>query len=80
MKFAKPTQLATLCAMLLLATLTACAPLTPIPEIDGHASFCQVAKIIRFSRLNDTPETIEQIKEHNAVFAKLCPVVPLTFN
>lgn len=61
-------------ALLLPLIPGACAHLTPTPATDGHAGFCDVAKVITFSRLHDTPETIEQIKEQNAVFAKLCAV------
>lgn len=51
----------------------ACQSTNPIPTsaIDpDSASFCQVAKAIYYSR-HDTPPTIEQIREHNAVGAAL---------
>jgi hypothetical protein len=69
MKSRKPMPFVMLCGLFL---LSGCATQTPTPATDGRASFCQIAKVIRFSRLNDTPETIEQIKEHNAVYAKIC--------
>jgi hypothetical protein len=59
-------------ALILLPTLTACASLTNTAAIKGHASFCDVAKPISFSRLRDTAETIAAIKEHNAVHDELC--------
>jgi hypothetical protein len=59
-------------ALILLPTLTACAALTSTAGIKGHASFCDVAKPISFSRLNDTAETIAAVKEHNAVYDELC--------
>ena len=44
---------------------------TPISETDlPSADFCQTARAIYYSR-HDTPPTIEQIKEHNAVGAAL---------
>lgn len=65
--------------MLLAATLLAsCATTTGSGEIDkatlapiAHASFCSVAKPIAWSK-EDTPETIEAVKEHNAVGKALC--------
>lgn len=37
----------------------------------GAASFCAAAEPLRWSR-NDTPETVRQAKEHNAVGKELC--------
>lgn len=74
MRYGWRPKLGMLFAPLLPLTLAACGLLTPTPATDGDAGFCDVAKVITFSRLQDTPETIEQIKEHNAVFAKLCAV------
>ena len=38
--------------------------------IDGY---CVYAKPISYSASGDTADTKSQIKEHNAVYAKLCP-------
>ncbi len=57
-----------LCGLLLLGS---CATPTPTVGIN-HASFCEAAKVIRYSRKHDTDETIEAVKEHNAVGADLC--------
>ena len=35
----------------------------------GQASFCSVAELISYSRL-DSVETVKQIREHNAVYDK----------
>jgi hypothetical protein len=37
----------------------------------GHASFCDVAKPIYWSKA-DSVDTIEQAKEHNAIGKALC--------
>ena len=59
--------------MLLLPLTQACsAPQIPIAGTD----FCAVAKVIQFSRLNDTLETIAAVKEHNAVYETLCQKAP----
>lgn len=76
MIYKRPRKLAMMLQLPLLLILTGCVGQTPTAGTDsaaaGAASFCQVARIIRFSRLQDTPQTIEQIKEHNAVWHKLC--------
>ena len=65
-----------LSAIALLPILTACGAMTTTAGTEGSAmrgaSFCEIAQVIKFSRLRDTLETIEQIKEHNAVIEKLC--------
>lgn len=43
----------------------------PSAAIDPHASFCQVAQPIAYSRM-DTAETRRQIVEHNAKGIELC--------
>ena len=59
--------------MLLLPLTQACSALqTPIAVTD----FCAVAKVIQFSRLSDTLETIAAVKEHNAVYETLCTKAP----
>lgn len=35
-------------------------------------SYCLSAKPITYSASSDTPDTKAQIKEHNAVYARLC--------
>jgi hypothetical protein len=54
------------------AILQACAAMTDsgVP-IEGHASFCDVAKPILWS-VRDTDATIAQVKEHDAVGVALC--------
>lgn len=69
-------KLAVMCnAMLLIAS--GCATTTDLSaskaSIQAATSFCSVAKPIRWAD-EDTDETIEQSKEHNAVGVKLkCP-------
>ena len=55
--------------LLMLTGLAACQTTTPSGGINSPlegASFCQAARAIYYSR-HDTPPTIAQIKEHNAV-------------
>jgi hypothetical protein len=62
----------------LLPTLTACQTTTPLDGTDAlhGASFCEAARAIYYSK-HDTPPTIAQIKEHNAVgMALKCGWVP----
>lgn len=49
----------------MIATLPACTKL-----ISGD--FCAIADPIEYSALFDTQETIQQIREHNAVYDELC--------
>lgn len=61
----------TVCLTAGLAVLAACQSTqkTPSYEINGPiagADFCQAARAIYYSR-HDTPPTIAQIREHNAV-------------
>jgi len=59
--------------VLLLPLTQACSALqTPTAVTD----FCAVAKVIQFSRLSDTLETIAAVKEHNAVYETLCTKAP----
>jgi len=63
-----PSRRGKLCGLLMLPlALTACQSTsqTPISAPDG-ATFCQAARAIYYSR-HDTPPTIAQIREHNAV-------------
>lgn len=39
--------------------------------VNRGANFCEIAKPISWST-KDTPETVREIKEHNAVWHKLC--------
>lgn len=67
-----PSRLGKLCGLLTpLLALTACQSTSPtqISATDG-ATFCQAARAIYYSR-HDTPPTIAQIREHNAVGAAL---------
>jgi len=61
-----------MCALILSLILTSCARQTPTAVPDEQAPVCLVMTTISFDRLNDTAETIAQIKEHNAVLAELC--------
>lgn len=56
--------------------LAGCALLTPTPEINPSLVVCESFRVITYSRLNDTEETIRQIREHNAVYRELCPNSP----
>ena len=69
MTYRRQIRLGTLFVLLLPLILVCCAPQTQIAATD----FCAVAKVIPFSRLHDTLETIEAVKEHNAVYHSLCP-------
>jgi len=62
-----------LCVMMLCGILTGCAtPMTGSAATEaGHASFCDVAKPIYWSKA-DSADTIVQAKEHNAVGKALC--------
>ena len=73
MQSGKPLLLA---SMLLAATpiLSACETMTgsgAIEPIQGADTFCSVAKPIMWSS-RDTDETIREVKEHNAVYMRLC--------
>lgn len=69
-----PSRLGKLSGLLMpLLALTACQSTngTQISATDpSSATFCQAARAIYYSR-HDTPPTIEQIREHNAVGAAL---------
>jgi hypothetical protein len=67
-------RLIKLLPLALALTLAACATLTPIPETDPALVACEAFAPIRYSRLQDTEETIRQVREHNAVYAALCPI------
>ena len=72
MTFRRQIRLGTLFVLLLPLTLACSAPQTTIAVTD----FCAIAKVIQFSRLNDTLETIAAVKEHNAVYHTLCTKTP----
>ena len=64
--------------MLSALTLTACQsiPSAGTNAMPGGADFCAAAKAIYYSR-HDTPPTIAQIREHNAVgLALKCKWLP----
>lgn len=63
-----PSRRGKLFGLLLLPILTACQTTTPLDGTDATqgASFCEAARAIYYSK-HDTPPTIAQIKEHNAV-------------
>lgn len=72
--FAKRMPLATTCALALLAggcSLTSStgtlSPASPLQPGESEAPFCLVGKPISYSLKQDTPETVEQVQEHNAV-------------
>jgi len=58
-----PTRTIAICASLLL--LAACQPQT----IDTS---CTAFRPISFSAKWDTPETVREVREHNASFAAIC--------
>ncbi len=73
-----PSRRGKLFGLLLLPILTACQTTTPLDGTDAlhGASFCEAARAIYYSK-HDTPPTIAQIKEHNAVgMALKCGWVP----
>lgn len=72
--FGGPKRLALMLSAVTLI-LTACATTTGSVETStpppAAETFCQIAKPISWST-KDTDETIRQVKEHNAVFLRLC--------
>ena len=64
----QPIKSALKLAPILLLTLTSCE--TPMATV-GTDAFCSIAKPITWS-VHDTDETIREVKEHNAVYTKLC--------
>ena len=58
------------CAILASCTTQNSTRIAGIEQL-GQASFCSVAELISYSRL-DSVETVKQIREHNAVYDKLC--------
>ena len=66
-----PKRYAMLCALTLLPILSGCVTTTGSAETNA-ASFCDLAKPIHWSRSGDTPETIIEAKEHNALGVKFC--------
>lgn len=77
-----PSRKPLLLALMLLAAmpiLSACAKMTGsggIEPVQGADTFCGVAKPIMWSS-QDTDETIREVKEHNAVYVRLCrPPLP----
>lgn len=73
MPFAKP-MLRALTPLCVILTLNGCAsrPASCVIEpVAGADSFCRIAKPITWSA-RDTDETIRGVKEHNAVFVRLC--------
>ena len=72
MTFRRQIRLGTLFVLLLPLTQACSALQTPTAGTD----FCAIAKVIQFSRLNDTLETIAAVKEHNAVYHTLCTKTP----
>lgn len=71
----KSTMLSLLGVLLLsasCATPTAPAPPTSTPATDGRAEACKAFEPIIYSRKNDTVETIEAVKKHNAAWDALC--------
>jgi succinate dehydrogenase/fumarate reductase-like Fe-S protein len=62
------TLLSVSCAII----LSACATLTPTLAPEPPSAACGAFKLIGFDRLNDTDETLVQVKRHNAVWRCLC--------
>lgn len=57
---------------LVLFFLTSCSSL-PLDSANLNG-FCLVYKPVTFSAKNDTPETVKQVRENNAVYDELCGV------
>lgn len=57
--------------MLMTASCASLMDTAEINPIHGAQTFCDVAQPITWSS-RDTPETIAEVKEHNAVFDGLC--------
>lgn len=70
MTFVRSKRLGIVCVGTLLLILAACVTPTQTAVPD---SACLTFKVIQFDRLNDTLETIAQVKEHNAAWRALCP-------
>lgn len=66
MPHVSPFRLAKISALLMLgAAMTACNS-REMPTLSAGTDFCTAARAIYYSR-HDTPPTIKQIREHNAV-------------
>lgn len=68
-----PNRFARTCALILLLGLTTSCATTGSVATEPRVvrEFCALAKPISWSS-RDTPETIVEVKQHNAVGAKLC--------
>lgn len=66
-----PLRPATLCGLILLATLTASCQTTGSGAIDPGLVACASFKPVTWSR-SDTAQTVAQVKEHNAAGKSLC--------
>lgn len=63
---------------LTLYLMTSCVTPTPIVETkdDREAirkALCGSFRLITFSRVHDTTQTIREVKRHNEVYSALCP-------
>lgn len=52
--------------------LAGCQTLTPAISTRYVDTSCEAFKAISYSRLHDTPETIAEIRGHNAAFDAIC--------
>ena len=65
--FGRPLLLVAVFAVLLLS-LMSCSQTSSTVTSD----FCLIAEPIRYSKSKDTAETVAQVREHNAVWKRLC--------
>jgi hypothetical protein len=68
-RLAKPVKL--LALTLLAIPLTQCVTTNIPAPTDTSGFYCRVSEPVFWSK-RDTEKTVEQIKEHNAVFRRLC--------
>ena len=66
-------QLKFLMLLLIPPSLLGCAqPTSPVGNVSVSSNYCQIGRPIAWSQ-RDTPETITQVRRHNAVHTRLCP-------
>lgn len=52
--------------------LTACQSMPTQTTVTTDRVACQAFKLISYSAKNDTPETIQEVREHNAAYTAIC--------
>lgn len=58
-------------AMACVTMMTACAATHSIATI-GDNPLCHSMKLVSFSAMRDTPETVQQVRENNAAWRVVC--------